>query len=97
MLSQNDLGLVVQELREIAGKWYEIGTTFRLSADFLEELQGQLKGPEGSLLAVVTRVLGGDHARPTWAAIRDVVKSEGVGEPALAERLDTNYSQNPGK
>lgn len=97
VLTQKDVGQVVQEVGEAAGKWHEIGTAFRMSVEFLEELKGQEKGPDASLLAVVTQLLGGANARPNWAALRDVLKSESVGEQALAERLDAKYSQNPGK
>ena len=83
---------MIEEISAVAEKWYEIGTAFRLSPAFLKELKEQGKGTGQSLQEVITLWLGGGSAKPTWEEMRNALRSEGVGEQALAEQLDSKYS-----
>lgn len=99
-MTASDVDLVVGDLATAAGKWHEIGSAFKLLTAFLEELKSQEKGAEASLYAVIAELLGGANAKPTWEAVRDVLRSEAVGEQTLAEQLDQKYSigdKNSGK
>jgi hypothetical protein len=100
VLVPSDVNLVVKELGGSADKWNEIGAAFKLSATFLEELKAKGKGGKENFVAVITRWLSGDSARPTWIAIRDVLRKEEVGMKVLADKLNVKYSlsdQNSGK
>lgn len=99
-MTVKDLGQVMMDLGEAAEKWHEIGTVYKISATFLEELKAQGKGNEASLLAVITQWLGGANARPTWESMLDVLRDKEVGKDAVAQQLDNKYSlsdKNSGK
>ena len=100
MLSADDVSLVVKDVHGAADKWHEIGTAFKMSATFLEELKAKAEGNDAGLLAVIKQWLGGGNARPTWEAMRDVLQSKEVGKQSVADQLDKKYSlkdQNSGK
>lgn len=100
VLTSADVSTVVSELIPVAEKWHEIGTQFRLSAEFLDGLKVKGQDAKTSLHDMVTKWVGGGSPRPTWKALRNALKHENVGEEAMANKLTNKYSiedKNSGK
>ena len=92
VLTSADVSIVLSELSPVAEKWHEIGTHLRLSAQFLDSLKSKGQDAKTSLHDVVTKWLGGGSPRPTWRALRNMLKHESVGEETMADQLTNKYS-----
>ena len=75
-------------------KWFKIGIQLGIPRNKLEEFEGK----EDPLSAVVDYWLRGNVKTPiSWKSIVEALKSEYVGEPALAETISKKYCQDPVK
>lgn len=84
----SDLNLLVQELRRVKEKWYDIGKDFGFTPS-LGDIREQYSDDVDCLREILTRQL--EYDTTTWRNIVDALKSSCVDEPQLAYQLETKY------
>ena len=89
------LGLTLKtlcnELGRVRKKWFQIGIQLGIPHHVLEGFE---KGND-PLSAVINYFLRGNTMEPVaWKTIEKALKSEAVGEPALAKQINKKYCQH---
>ena len=89
-LSENDLGVLMEELNNISAKWNNLGLQLGVSIGRLNAIQKDCHTTSDCLRETLTIWLK-TFSSPSWSAIVDALKSRTVGEVNLAVELEQKY------
>ena len=91
-MTQNpdDVDDVLLEVYPAHPKWYGIGLTLRVPVTTLDEIRAQFDDTSQCLQEALKDWFKRDTT-PTWRALVDALRSHGVRELALAERIERKY------
>ena len=87
MLEESDLDLLTQELTAVKQKWYEIGVDLE---NEMNNIRHQYSDPDVCLRESLKVELQSRY-HTTWRNIVDALRSPGVKESQLADKLEAKY------
>lgn len=88
----DDLKEVLTKLHSVNYKWEELGTEIGLKDGALKAIAANRSTVQQCMRDVITEWLHGNGFVSTWQTIIDVLKTETVGEGALAKSIHKNIT-----
>ena len=90
-LSENDLGVLVEELNNINTKWNNLGLQLGVSVGTMNSIKKDCNGTSDCLRETLTIWLKTCPSPPSWNNIVDALRCRTVGEVRLAADLEQKY------
>ena len=92
------LRIVYNELGGISHKWFKIGLLLGIPHNVLKRFEKEADPLSASLDYWLKGNVTSEEAAPiSWKSVVDALRSDHVGEPALAERIGKKYFQQDSK
>ena len=89
ILNQNELGLLLEELRDVQTKWYNLGLQLNLTVSTQDRIKTQFTNPRDQLLEMLKTWLSSGYQ--SWEMLTNALRSRNVGENQLADDLEAKY------
>ena len=96
----DNIGDIMDELKNVLARYYEIGGRLNLPKDKLKEIRGHNSGEADAMIMVIVEWLKKNYdadkfGPPTWKALVDAVKHRAGGNNrAEAERIGSRHKKN---
>ena len=96
-LSINDLSCVVNVLTPVSHMWEAIGLQIGVRSHVLEAIKLEhSQNPAHCLLGMLKKHLSNIDPQPCWERFVKALRSDAVGETALARKLEIKFCPLPG-
>ena len=82
------------ELKDLASKWFEIGSILKFSKKVLEKMKKEDTTEQEKLHFLVKEWLEWMCPCPTWGTVVNMLKHDRVNEEELADKLEKKYPGN---
>ena len=91
-LTDADLGEVFIAIKNVCGKWYEVGLELKVDHAALSDIEATIKPIQGRLRETLRIwLLNGGHTR-TWAVLAEAMKSHFVGRSDIGDRILSDHN-----